>query len=113
MALSVNAVKRLIHAVTSRTAGNELASAIDAASQHRAQSAWTVAASIVATATSTTTDFAALKVGDQLIHIPAAAGNSAFEVVATAGTKPSAAVIGDLYIALRVQAAAIARSEKL
>jgi short subunit fatty acids transporter len=61
-----------------------------------------VAATIVATATSTTTNFASLAVGDLLIHVPATAGNTSFETVATAGTKPSAAVVGDLYVALRV-----------
>lgn len=114
MSLSVNAVKRLIHAVTSRNAGNELASAIDANTAANAAHASVIAAAIVATSVSTTVDFAALAVGDKLIHIAAAAGNANFEVVATAGTKPSAAVIGDLYIALRAPAAApAARSERL
>jgi hypothetical protein len=57
---------------------------------------------IVATSTSTTANFAGLQVGDQLIHIPAVAGNVSFETVATAGTKPSAAVVGDLYVGLRI-----------
>lgn len=56
---------------------------------------------IVAAHTSTTTDFGGLVVGDLLIHIPATAGNSSFETVVTAGTKPSAAVVGDLYLVLR------------
>jgi len=58
-------------------------------------------AAIIATNVSTTIDFAALKVGDILLHIPATAGNSNFEVIATAGTKPSAAVVGDLYLVMR------------
>ena len=58
---------------------------------------------VVATSTSTTTNFGALAVGDILVHIPATAGNAAFETVTTAGTKPSAAVSGDLYVALRTQ----------
>ena len=57
--------------------------------------------SIVAAHTSATTDFGILLPGDLLIHIPAVAGNAGFEVVVTAGTKPSAAVVGDLYLALR------------
>lgn len=101
--LSVNAVKRLIHAVTSRTAGNEIATAIDAAGQ--------LVTTLLATSVSTTTDFASLKVGDRLVHIPATAGNAQVEVIATAGTKPSAAVVGDLYMVLR--AAPAARNEKL
>jgi len=56
---------------------------------------------IVATSVSTTTDFGGLLVGDLLVQIPAAAGTTVFETVVTAGTKPSAAVVGDLYIVLR------------
>lgn len=58
-------------------------------------------AAIIATSVSTTVDFAALAIGDILIHIPAAAGNAAFEKVTVAGTKPSAAVVGDLYLVMR------------
>ncbi len=58
---------------------------------------------VVATSTSSTTNFAALAVGDLLIHIPATAGNSSFGTVVTAGTAPAAAVVGDLYVALRLQ----------
>jgi hypothetical protein len=61
-----------------------------------------IAAAIVATNVSTTVDFAALQVGDLLIHIPATAGNASFAVVAAAGTAPAAAVVGDLYMAVRV-----------
>lgn len=110
MALSVNTVKRMIHALTSRTAGNELASAVNLALAQGAQNAAFIAAAIVATSTSTTTDFAALAVGDKLIHIPASAGNSNWAAVSVAGTAPAAAVIGDLYIALRAPAAAPAAS---
>ena len=61
-----------------------------------------VASSVVIAAhTSTTTDWASLQVGDILVHIPATAGNTSFETVAAAGTKPSASVVGDLYIVLR------------
>jgi hypothetical protein len=63
--------------------------------------AFSIPAAIIATSTSTTTDFGALAVGDLLVHIPAVAGNADFETVAAAGTKPSAAVVGDLYVALR------------
>ena len=50
-----------------------------------------VASSVVIAAhTSTTTDWASLQVGDILVHIPATAGNTSFETVAAAGTKPSA-----------------------
>lgn len=56
---------------------------------------------IVATSTSTTTDFGDLKVGDTIIVVPATPGNATFGVCATAGTLPFAAVIGDLYFVVR------------
>lgn len=62
-----------------------------------ALSGWSTPAMIVATNVSTTIDFAALQVGDIVLHIPAVAGNSNFLQVATAGTLPAAAVVGDLY----------------
>lgn len=99
--LSLDTVKRLLHAVTDNTAGNELASAANNSNSLAAQSADTCAALIVATSTSTTTNFAALKVGDKVLHVPAVAGNSSFLTVATTGTLPAAAVIGDLYVVLR------------
>lgn len=61
-----------------------------------------IAAAITATAVSQTTDFGALAVGDLVVMIPATAGNADFiGPVATAGTLGQAAVIGNLYIALR------------
>jgi len=62
-----------------------------------------IAAMIVATSVSTTTNFGALQVGDIVIHIPATAGNSSFSTVTTAGTLPAAAVVGDLYMVTRAQ----------
>lgn len=63
--------------------------------------AYEMPAIIIATSTSTTTNFAALQVGDYLIHIPATAGNTSFGTVTAAGTAPAAAVVGDMYIVLR------------
>jgi hypothetical protein len=40
-------------------------------------------------------------VGDLIVAIPAVAGDSMFEVCVTAKTKPSAAVVGSLYLVLR------------
>jgi hypothetical protein len=57
----------------------------------------------VATNVSQTVDFAALAVGDKVVHIPAVAGNADFTTCATAGTLAVAAVVGDLYIALRAK----------
>ena len=92
--LSSSLVTKLLHAVAKESDGNELVSAIN-------NSAWAIPAAIVAAHTSATTDFSALLPGDLLVHIPAVAGNAVFESVVTAGTKPSAAVVGDLYIVLR------------
>lgn len=66
-----------------------------------------VAGLIVATATSTTTDFGSLLVGDKILVVPVAAGTPAnttgtyFLTCATAGTLPAAAVVGNLYVVLR------------
>jgi len=106
MALSLNSIKKLLEVMTAQTEGLEVANILNVAQTRQAQASnpWMIAAVIVAAHTSATTDFAALAVGDQLVHIPAVAGNAVFETVATAGTKPSAAVVGDLYIALRAAA---------
>jgi hypothetical protein len=87
--------KRLVEALTSKQAGNEVGTILN-------NSAWAIPLAIVATSVSATVNFAALAPGDFLIHIPAAAGNAAFETVVTAGTKPSAAIVGDLYVAVRL-----------
>lgn len=113
MALSLDTVQRLITSLASQAAGNEVASILNRSASGQAQAGWSLSAVIIATSVSTTVDFAALKVGDQLIHIPAVAGNSNFETVATAATKPSAAVVGDMYILLRVLPAAVASNVSL
>jgi hypothetical protein len=61
---------------------------------------WTIASAVVATSTSTTTNFGGLQVGDYLLHIPASPGNVQAGIVAVAGTAPFAAVVGDLYVDL-------------
>ena len=78
-------------------ANNRVASALISA-----LGGWSVAAAIVADSVSTTVDFASLQIGDYLLHIPASPGNVQAGIVAVAGTAPFAAVIGDLYVALRV-----------
>lgn len=111
--MSQNALRRLIIALSGAKPGNEVASMIESGNAMAAASAWSIPAAIIATNVSTTIDFAALAVGDLLVHIPAVAGNSIFETVATAGTKPSAAVVGDLYIVLRAFAAPAAHNYRL
>lgn len=102
MALSTSALKSLVTGLASVSDGNEVASAINTAAAVTDQTAWVVAAFIVATSTSTTTDFAALKVNDRIIMIPDTPGNAdLLAAVATAGTLPQAAVVGNAYIVFR------------
>lgn len=111
MALSRDAVNRIQLALTSKDLGNEAVNAINKGSAMANQSTWCLARLIVATAVSQTTDFGALKVGDKVLHIPAAAGNSDFRTCATAGDLGAAAVIGDLYVVLRAFAAPAASTQ--
>lgn len=113
MALSEKLVKRLQHAVTDQTLGNQLADAVNAGQAASAQLSHLIAAVIVATNVSQTVDFGALEVGDKVLHIPAVAGNSDFVTVATAGTLGVAAVVGDLYVVLRAFSAPTASNVKL
>lgn len=112
MILSKNANRRIAIALASKLTGNEVNDAINQGAAVAAQSPLVVPALITATSTSTTVDFAALAVGDTVIHIPAAAGNSIFLAVVTAGTLPAAAVVGDLYLVLRKFAAPAASTFK-
>lgn len=104
MSLSNDTVRRLMIALASKPAGNEVATALNGSISDNGQTAATVAALIVAAHASATTDFAALAVGDKVIHIAAGAAPASvnWATVVTAGTNPDGAgVIGDLYIALR------------
>lgn len=98
MSLKTDTKYRAQIALADKTAGEDLTNNIDAlTSQHP----YVVAALITATATSTTTDFKSLKVGDKVLILPATAGDAQFVSVATAGTLPQAAVVGSLYVVLR------------
>jgi hypothetical protein len=112
-ALSKNEMRRLIIALASAPVGNSVADKIEAGNGLAGQSGWSIAAAIVATSTSTTTNFAALAVGDKIVAIPAVAGTAYFETVVTAGTKPSAATIGNLYVVLRAFSAPTAHALEL
>lgn len=101
MALSSKTKRVLEVALANRSAKNDL---IDALGSHSTSV-------IIATATSLTTDFSSLKVGDIVVRVkqgaaPVAPGVT-FDVVAAAGTLPAnvqqsgAAVIGDLYVVLK------------
>ncbi len=99
--LSADTIGRLMIALTRQSAGAELAQDVQQGSLLADQTGWSCPAAIVATSVSATTNFGALKVGDLVLHIPAVAGSAIFYTVATAGTLPAAAVVGDLYVALR------------
>jgi hypothetical protein len=100
MALSTKTKKIIEIALADRKAGAELSAAVDNASAP--QSSHKIAAMIVATAVSQTTDFGALQVGDLVVMTPATAGNADFiGPVAVAGTLGQAAVIGNLYTVYR------------
>jgi len=112
MALSENLVKRLMHAVADQALARELVDAIEANTAARA-AGHTIAAAIVATAVSQTTDFGALKVGDRVLMIPATAGNADLITVAVAGDLGQAAVVGNIYLVLRAIVVPAASSVKL
>jgi hypothetical protein len=105
--LSNGTLASLAIALTSDDKANEVADALNKASATWAQASKLIAAVLIAAHTSATTDFAALEAGDILLTIPAvgSVATALFETVVTAGTKPSAAVVGDMYIALRAPAA--------
>jgi hypothetical protein len=95
--ISIDTSKRLITALAGAVAGNQVAGILN-------NDTYGIPLAIVATSVSTTVNFGGLAVGDLLVHIPHTAGNAAFEVVAAANTKPSAAVVGDLYLVIRLAA---------
>ena len=96
MSIISSKTKRILEvALANRVAKNEIVSAFGSHA---------VALCVVATSTSTTVDFSSLKVGDLLVRIKAGAtGGALFDICVLDGTAPSAAVVGDLYIALRAQ----------
>lgn len=113
MSLSSDTSKKLINAMVGQRAGREVIDAINLGVAGAQQDGWKIPAVITAAHTSTTTDFAALAVGDLVVHIPAVAGNCSFLLTATAGTLAAAAVVGDLYIVLRAFSAPAASAAKL
>lgn len=104
MALSNQAVKNIMSAVVSQEIGNSVADGINAG----LLASHVIANVIVATNVSTTLNFASLAVADKVVMIPAVAGNSIFYTVATAGTLPAAAIVGNLYVVIRAKDAASA-----
>lgn len=117
MALSANAVKRLMVALGDAAVGREVADAIDQANAPR-QSATPGVTNrepvdlIVATNVSQTVDFASLKVGDYVMMVPAVAGNSdLIGPIAVAGDLGQAAVVGNAYQVWRQVKVPAARTE--
>lgn len=111
--LSDNLVKRLMHALTDQTLAKELVDAVNQHDAHLTQSAKMVIAAIVATNVSQTIDFAALKIGDQVLMIPATAGNADLITITVAGDLGQAAVVGNIYVVLRAFVAPAASAVKL
>lgn len=111
--LSESLVKRLMHALTDQALARELVDAVNSHDALLSQSAKVVAGAIVATAVSQTTDFGSLKVGDQVLMIPATAGNADLITISVAGDLGQAAVVGNIYVVLRAFAAPAASSVKL
>jgi hypothetical protein len=111
--LSENLVKRLMHALTDQTLAKELVDAVNQHDQHLAQSPIQIPAAIVATNVSQTVDFAALKVNDRVLMIPATAGNADLITIAVAGDLGQAAVVGNIYLVLRAYTAPAASAIKL
>lgn len=101
MAISSDLTKRLASAVTDIKGGNDIADILNSAQAVAAQGLVVIAAAIVATSTSQTTDFGALLVGDKVIMIPATSGNADFISPGVAGNLGQAAVVGNLYLVLR------------
>jgi hypothetical protein len=103
MALSKDSTKRIFEAVTDQvSAGPEIVDAINQAETLAGQSTWSTAANIVATSTSTTTNFAALAVGDKVHAHPRNRRELRHSTpLQPQGLFPVAAVVGDLYQVLR------------
>ncbi len=105
MALSNQATKNIMSAVASQEFGNSVVDGVNAG----LLASHVIANLITATNVSTTIDFVGkLAVGDKVVMIPAVAGNSIFYTVATAGTLPAAAIVGNLYVVIRAKDAASA-----
>ena len=97
---SADLVKKSMTALTSTVAGNEFATLLNSGCASALASHICVGA-IVATNVSQTIDFGSLLVGDIVIRIRVAAGNTIFRVCATAGNLGAAAVVGAIYVVLR------------
>lgn len=102
MALSDALVKRLMHALTDQALARELVDAVNTSSAVAAQDLQAIAGLVIATSVSQTADFGLLAVGDQVLMIPATAGNAdQIGPIAVAGTLGQAAVVGNAYLVLR------------
>jgi len=114
MALSADEIKRLMIMTTSTEVGNSMADAINAGEDLALQTVRALTLCVVATNVSQTIDFAALRVGDIVVRLQLAVSAAAvgFYTCAVAGTLPAAAVVGDLYIALRTRAVPVFPTER-
>lgn len=95
-ALTTEQERYLDTAVASQRIGAEIAAVINGKSEKTSG----VQGVIIATSTSTTTDFGVVAVGDVVVHIQVSAGDAVFAEAVTIGTCPITPVVGDLYIVL-------------
>lgn len=105
--------RKLIIALAGRDTGATIGNILNGADAYSTQFPFGIAALIVATNVSQTIDFGALAVGDKVIHIATTPGNPDWVTVATKGTLGEAAVVGDLYVAIRAYAAPAALAATL
>jgi len=99
--LSQAASKAIAVALANNVVAPEVIQAVADARAVADQGAVIIAATIVATSVSQTTDFGALLENDIVLVIAASAGNAHFVEIATAGDLGEAAVVGSLYVVLR------------
>lgn len=117
MALSSNAVKRLMIALGDAAVGREVADAIDQANADKQSAVPGVTSReavdlIIATNVSQTIDFGGLKVGDYVMMVPAVAGSAdLIGPIAVAGDLGQAAVVGNAYQVWRQVKVPAARTE--
>lgn len=100
--LTTQTVKNLMSAVLGQTEGNDVATKLNQADALAEGVTHKFVSLIIATNVSQTIDFGILRVGDQVMMIPATAG-SADQIgpIAVAGNLGQAAVVGNAYLVFR------------
>ncbi len=107
--LTTQTVKNIMSAVLGQTEGNDVATKLNQADALADGATHRLVSLIIATNVSQTVDFGILRVGDQVMMIPATAG-SADQIgpIAVAGNLGQAAVVGNAYMVIRSVVAPLA-----